>query len=344
VKARLQKIIKDERGFGGNFDLLIVIAMIGILAAIIIPKFVSSMQKAYLLKDVDCIKTMIAIAHGADATERTCPVSELAYEALETDGKISVSCPDPDNHLRSSPQVIGSYDGLIVNLTVSEFNPEQIANLDSADGFTLVDRQDAVALTEKMGWGGTILIGVIMLGLAVTLCGGISQVMMYKNPGEGLTIVVGFAIFFLIVGLIFHPLIKTTEYRFLKSSRLVSIHNFYAGHKLFKPEIINDVIAAVPLRVGKKRMNLSIFYGTTEDIQYQRLFKIDREKLAMASVLNQALIDGELSIITAVEPPSETIETAEETEASEKKKPGFFETLKSLSPKHRSRQYRHYQK
>jgi Tfp pilus assembly protein FimT len=77
LKKRFQKIIKDERGFGNHIESLVMIAIIGIIAAIAIPAFMNALEKSPTAKDVNCITTMIAIAQGSESTETTCPVAEL---------------------------------------------------------------------------------------------------------------------------------------------------------------------------------------------------------------------------------------------------------------------------
>jgi type II secretory pathway pseudopilin PulG len=330
LKKRFQKIIKNDQGFGNLIELLIPIFIIGIIAAIAIPAFVNMREKRPAAQDVKCIKTMMAIAQGSESTEVTCPVSELEYEPIVEDNQVSVSCPDPEPHLLSSLQVIDTDEGLIFKQTLPELNYAKSANRDIADRTVLADLEEAVFVTEKMGWGGYLIVGLIILALLSSVIRSVMALVVGKNPGKGLSIVFTWAIVCLIGGFFFHWLFIKSEYRFSKSDGTVSIHNLYAGEKFSDPEIFNDIVALVPLRKGKERMSVAIFYETTEGIHHRKLFRMDNEKLEMVSLLNHALFQGDTPIFKPAEQSAELAETAEETQRSEKEKSGFFKTLRSL--------------
>ena len=330
MTKRFQKIIKNEQGFGNHIESLVMVAIIGIVAAIAIPAFVNMREKRPAAKDVKCIKTMMAIAQGAESTEATCPVSELEYEPIIEDTQVSVSCPDPEPHLLSSPQVIDTDQGLIFKQTLPELNYAKSGNRDIADRTVLKDLQEVVVVTEKMGWGGYLIVGLIMLALVSALIRGGTALVIDKNPGKGLSIVFTWAMVCLIGGFFFHWLFIKSEYRFSKSDGTVSIHNRYAGEEFSDPEIFNDIVAVVPLRKGKERMSVAIFYETTEGIHHSKLFRMDNEKLEIVSLLNHALFQGDTPIFKPEEQSAEQTETIEKTKRSKEEKTGFFKTLKSL--------------
>jgi len=307
-----------------------MIAIIGIVAAVAIPAFLNVLEKRPASKDVDCIKTMIAIAQGAESTEVTCPVSELEYEPIIEDNQVSVTCPDPEPHLLSSPQVIDTDEELIIKQTLPELNYAKSGNRDIADRTVLADLEEAVVVSEKMGWGGYLIVGLIILALLSSLIRSGTALVVDKNPGKGLSIVFTWAIVCLIGGFFFHRSFIKPEYRFSKFDRTVSIHNRYAGEKFSDPEIFNDIVAVVPIRKGKEKMSVAILYETTEGIHHSKLFRLDNEKLEIVSLLNHALFQGDTPIFEPVEESAVQTETAEKTKRSKPEKTGFFKTLKSF--------------
>ena len=330
LKKRFQKFTKNDRGFGNLIELLIPIFIIGIIAAIAIPAFVNMREKLPAAQDVKCIKTMMAIAQGSESTEVTCPVSELEYEPIIEDNQVSVSCPDPEPHLLSSLQVIDTDEGLIFKQTLPELNYAKSANRDIADRTVLKDLEEVVVVTEKMGWGGYLIVGLIILALLSSVIRSGMALAVGKNPGKGLGIVFTWTIVCLIGGFLFQRSFIKPEYRFSKSDGTVSIHSRYAGEKFSDPEIVDDIVAVVPLRKGKERMSVTIFYETPEGIHHSKLFRMNNEKLEIVSLLNHALFQGDTPIFEPVEPSAEQTETAEKTKRSKEEKPGFFKTLKAL--------------
>jgi type II secretory pathway pseudopilin PulG len=330
LKKRFQKFIKNERGFGNPIESLIPIVIIGIIAAIAIPAFMNALEKRPTAKDVNCIKTMIAIAQGAESTEATCPVSELEYELIIEDTQVSVSCPDPEAHLLSSPRVVDTDQGLIFEQMLPGLDYAKSANRDIADRTVLADLEGAVVVSEKMGWGGYLIVGLIILALLSSVIRNVMALIVGKNPGKGLGIVFTWAIVCLIGGFFFQRSFIKPEYRFSKSDGTVSIHKRYAGEKFSDPEIFNDIVGVVPLRKGKERMSVTIFYETTEGIHHRKLFRMDNEKLEIVSLLNHALFQGDPPIFEPPEPSAEQIETAEKTKRSREEKPGFFKMLKAF--------------
>jgi type II secretory pathway pseudopilin PulG len=320
LKKRFQKIIKDERGFGNHIESLVMIAIIGIIAAIAIPAFMNALEKSPTAKDVNCITTMIAIAQGSESTETT----------IIEDTQVSVSCPDPEAHLLSSPLIIGSDKGLIFVQTLPEITYAKSGDRDIADQTVLADLKKAVVVTEKMGWGGYLIVGLIILALLSAVIRSWTALFLDKNPGKGMSIASTWIIVCLIGGFFFHRSLIRSEYRFSKSDGTVSIHNRYVGEKFSDPEIFNDIVAIVPLRNGKERMSVAIFYETTEGIHHSKLFRVDNENLEIVSLLNHALLQGDTPIIKPVEPSAEQIETAQETKRSKEEEGGFFEMVESV--------------
>ena len=286
----------NNYGFHHPHPLMYLIAIIGILSAIAIPNLQKYMEKSYLARDVSCIKTMVAIVQGADIADAKCPVSGLAYQPFEVDGQLSVSCPDPAHHLESWPEITYSDHGIIFEQAFFEFDSGSNAIINNTDRITLVEREDAVLLTRRMGWERYILLSVAVVflvsGFVFPLIIGISEFIHDKGIIFCSFISVLCTITILICVLIIRPVFKTQVYRFSKSDRFVDIQSFYVGKRFSDPEIISDIIAVVPLRLGEERMALSILYETTQGIQYKKLGRLNNENLGIVTVLNQALFNG----------------------------------------------------
>jgi hypothetical protein len=230
----------------------------------------------------------------------------------------------------SSPLIIGSDKGLIFVQTLPEITYAKSGDRDIADQTELADLKKAVVVTEKMGWGGYLIVGLIILALLSAVIRSGTALFLDKNPGKGMSIASTWLIVCLIGSFFFHRSLIKSEYRFSKSDGTVSIHNRYAGEKFSDPEIFNDIVAIVPLRNGNERMSVAIFYETTEGIHHSKLFRVDNENLEIVSLLNHALLQGETPIFRTVEQSEEQTETAEITNRSKEEKSGFFKTLKSL--------------
>jgi len=297
MKKRFQKILMNNYGFKHIHPLMYLTAIVGILAAIAIPNYFTYMEKAYPARDVSCIKTMIAIVQGFEIADAKCPVSGLPYQPFEVDGHLSVSCPGPDHHLKSWPEISYSDHGLIFEQAFFEFNPGSTEHMGILERISLVDREDAITLTKRMGWGRYILLSLAILfmaiGFVMPLYCGILQIVFDKHPIDALFSLLVCAFTILLCFQVVRPVLKTQVYRFSKSDSFVELQSFYVGKKFSDPEVISDIIAVVPLRLRKERMALSILYETTEDIQYKRLCKINNQMLGIVTVLNQALTNGD---------------------------------------------------
>lgn len=297
MKKRFQIILTNNHGFHHPHPLMYITAIVGILAAIAVPNYVQYIEKDNSTKDVNCIKTMINIVQGSDMADAKCPVSGLPYQPFEVDGQLSVSCPGPVHHLKSWPEISYSDHGLSFKQAFFEFSPGITEHKKVAERITLVDREDAVTLTKRMGWGRYILLSlaivIMALGFVLPLYRGIVRLIFDKNAINPLFSLLACAFTILICFLIVRPVFKTEVYRFSKSDRFVELQSFYADKRFSDPEIISDIIAVVPLRLRKERMVLSILYEAEEDLQYKKLFEMDNEMLGIVTVLNQALINGD---------------------------------------------------
>jgi hypothetical protein len=244
MKKRFLNILTNNYGFKHVHPLMYLTAIIGILGAIVIPNYFHYMERAYLARDVSCITTMIAIVQGAEIADAKCPVSGLPYQPFEVDGQLSVSCPDPAHHLKSWPEITYSDHGLIFQQAFFEFNSGSNANIDNPDRITLVDREDAVTLTKRMGWERYILLGLVIvylaIGFVIPLVYEISHFVFHKSTVDGLFNSLLCTITILICVLFVGQIFKTQVYRFSKSDRFVSIQTFYVGKNFSDPDIISE--------------------------------------------------------------------------------------------------------
>jgi hypothetical protein len=297
MKKKFQIILANNYGFHHPHPLMYVTAIVGILAALIVPNYVQYIEKDNSTKDVNCIKTMINIVRGSDMADAKCPVSGSPYRPFEVDGQLTVSCPGPVHHLKSWPEISYSDHGLSFRQAYVEFNPRITEHNRVAERITFIGRENAVTLTKRVGWGRYFLLSLAIvfmaLGFVLPLCRGIVRLIFDKNAINPLFSLLACAFTTLICFIIVRPVFKTEVYRFSKSDRFVELQNFYAGKRFSDPEIISDIIAVVPLRLRKDRMVLSILYETDQDIQYKKLFEMDSDMLGIVTVLNQALINSD---------------------------------------------------
>ena len=92
-----------ERGSfrGANIELMIVVAILGVIAAVALPFFLRSEAKAA----AGCLDLLLAPKAGA-----ACPSSGTPYAPAEVDGVRTVACPAPE-HLPSAPRLVRAKDG-----------------------------------------------------------------------------------------------------------------------------------------------------------------------------------------------------------------------------------------
>jgi len=98
------KTLKKKKGFT-LIELIIVIAIIGVLSAIAVPKYFSIQEDAKTKSDVASAKTIASIAATAYAQDRITPLPADMAEVSNVTGT-------PGSDLESVPKVQAKYAGI----------------------------------------------------------------------------------------------------------------------------------------------------------------------------------------------------------------------------------------
>jgi hypothetical protein len=92
-----------DLGFGHhNTELLVVVAIIGIIAAIAIPTLLKAMDK----RAETCLGNIATLTDGPLAKDTVCQVSGKPYAGGDTP-----ACPEPDKHLPGNPRLVRAKEG-----------------------------------------------------------------------------------------------------------------------------------------------------------------------------------------------------------------------------------------
>lgn len=104
----IQRRTRDRGHFRGhNPELMIFIAIIGILAAIAIPQFLKALDS----RATKCLGFLIAATDKGIPADTKCPKSGKVYAVARRDGLEIAACPAPEKHLDTAPTFERPKDG-----------------------------------------------------------------------------------------------------------------------------------------------------------------------------------------------------------------------------------------
>lgn len=278
---------------------LLFLVFLAIAAAAVIPYALRAEDRQRHSGSAECIQNLLLLEEGHDPSQFVCPIANRPYLSEIQEDEQTLSCPDPDRHLRVDLSLVRHDESWEKRRWLFEKTMPSggVVELENTRTY-LEDRPEALIIQNPPP---RPLVRYFLLPIAtvgsfcVFLLAAGFLVDSLRSGGLGLGDLV--ALVFLVVGLAatsrwIHEGIHRQEITVYKQDRTLIVQDYYFGRASKNPQVLRSVRGIFPVFSGEN-FSVIAFYGDQDQLARRTLFESSGPDWEAVAILNGPFLPGQ---------------------------------------------------